>query len=65
MLPQYAKPVRLYQQYLQAMIFEKPLPVQTIELPAPFLTMIPPEKEEKRKLSPEELLKLEKQISCL
>ncbi|MHA1887024.1 MAG: hypothetical protein ACTSX0_03290 [Promethearchaeota archaeon] len=61
MLPQYAKPVRLYQQYLQAMIFEKPLPVQTIELPAPFLTMIPPEKEEKRKLSPEELLKLEKQ----
>ncbi|MCF2141978.1 MAG: hypothetical protein K9W44_18155 [Candidatus Lokiarchaeota archaeon] len=59
LLPQYSKPMKLYQQYLQALIFDKPLPIKRVELPPPFLIEVPTFTKEERMLSPEELLEEE------
>ncbi|WP_457558034.1 hypothetical protein [Candidatus Harpocratesius sp.] len=59
LLPQYSKPMKLYQQYLQALIFNKALPIKRVELPPPFLIEVPTFTKEERMLTPEELLKEE------
>jgi len=58
MIPKYAKPVTLYQQYLQALIYDKPSPVEPINFSSPFDTIIPSlYVENAKKLSLDEMLK--------
>ena len=57
MIPKYANPIKLYEHYLQALIYDKPSPVEPINFPSPFSTAIPSVYEEEvKKLSPEELM---------
>ncbi|MHA1672312.1 MAG: hypothetical protein ACTSYI_01665 [Promethearchaeota archaeon] len=58
MIPKYAKPIKLYNNYVQALIYDKPSPVEPINFPSPFSTVIPSVyNQEVKKLSVEEMLK--------
>ncbi len=58
MILKYSKPIFLYEKYLQALIYDKPSPVEPINFPSPFSTVIPSVyNEADKKLSVEEMLK--------
>lgn len=58
LLPKYAKPMKLYEKYLDALKFDKASPIEHINFPSPFSTIIGANyKEKKKRLSPEDLFR--------